>query len=70
MSEWCEPQWRVEEIGGGFAVQYLSRGEFRSDDMWVSIGHYDAVNKCVVFGREQAAAISAALLAIDKPVRR
>ncbi len=54
-------EFRSEEIGSGFAVQRLSRGEHRLDDEWVSIGRWDEVNKCVVYGRDTAKAIAAAL---------
>lgn len=57
--------YRVEQIGDGFAVQRLSKGEFRDQDQWVAVGRIDPVNKCVVFGRLEATAIAAALLRLE-----
>lgn len=58
--------YRVEQIGEGFAVQRLSKGEFRDQDEWVVVGRIDPVNKCVVFGRVEAAIIAAALNRHDR----
>ena len=42
---------RVEEIGRGFTVQYLSRGEWRNEDRWEYVCQFDRANNCAVFPR-------------------
>ncbi len=54
-------EYRVEEIGDGFAVQRLYCGEHRDEDRWATIGRWDQTNKCVLFGRDEALSIAFAL---------